>query len=697
LIENDGRVITKDADGNFMEFIIRIIEDMDDINGTFKFIEAEGGEYELIDEFLTEYVQASVDLATALSAVLQGTRIEIGEVEYMGEKPVSLKNMSVKQAVYELLNIFGAERRYRVDVKGNRITRRYLDALKRRGRNTGKRWEDGKDIISTNRIIDSTTVKTALYGRGASGENDSPRLTFADVEWSKANGDPADKPLGQTWVGDPNALIQWGYQQGTRHKFGFYDGQEEDPAELLLNTWNRLQEITKSNDTYDIKVLQLAEILDLRHETVRLGDTTYAVNRRIYPAVEAETSVIEYRHNLNDRKLSEVTLGKFRARYDLSERFDNVEQVVNDRQGNWDKKPTKQDLLSEAQKAIDEAQERIDAAKEELEQSKIDLEDAENLIQDTIDNPQDYSGNFEGVVAMDSAVLRGTLTAQNATITGTLLGANATFVDLTVEDITAIGGSFQDVTITGTLNSVDGTFVGDLVGARITSNSTIDVTTDLRVGDQIHVGQEGTSRQRGLFFGTTTANGGVFVEPGDSNVYVSAGGSGDVVLDTVYAYIGSDHFNNRIVTRGYLEDNQYYHSGDSPSFYDTSTTYLSLGGAFRYSGGYFEAPNGSLTISQNRVAANIIEQLSSNQYKKNIELWEENATDMIASTPIKQYQYNNELDDEFPHVGIIVEEAPAWVVGLTGEGVEPYKMAALAWKAIQELENRLKAVENRED
>src|SRR5699024_6497865 len=104
------------------------------------------------------------------------------------------------------------------------------------------------------------------------------------------------KPLGQSWIGDPEAMQKWGYYGGTRHKFGWYDGQEEDPAELLLNTYNELQKRTKLRETYEFDVIQLAKIAGLEHEKVRLGDTVYAINRRIAPAVEVESNIIEYRH-----------------------------------------------------------------------------------------------------------------------------------------------------------------------------------------------------------------------------------------------------------------------------------------------------------------------------------------------------------------------------------------------------------------
>src|SRR5690606_16790970 len=240
-IEGDGRAVIRDSDGNLVEFIIREVHDEDGSNGTFKRVLCESAEYELNDEWLTGYTAQNVTLRTAMTAILQGTRFEPGIIMDTEPRNVSLGPMSVKRAITELISLYGGEKRKRVEFRGNRITRRYIDILSRRGEFTGKRFEYGKDIQNIKREIDYSQVKTALYGFGESTVNDGPRVDFADVAWSKANGDPVDKPAGQRWVGDPEALARYGYDGGTRHRFGVYESQTGDPGQLLLETWQELQ------------------------------------------------------------------------------------------------------------------------------------------------------------------------------------------------------------------------------------------------------------------------------------------------------------------------------------------------------------------------------------------------------------------------------------------------------------------------
>ncbi|PAM92438.1 hypothetical protein B4N84_23195, partial [Flavobacterium sp. IR1] len=77
-IENDGRAVIRDHDGNFVEFIIRTPTDINDGNGPRKQVFAEGGDYELIDDFISGYQANEVTLSTALSTVLQATRWRVG-------------------------------------------------------------------------------------------------------------------------------------------------------------------------------------------------------------------------------------------------------------------------------------------------------------------------------------------------------------------------------------------------------------------------------------------------------------------------------------------------------------------------------------------------------------------------------------------------------------------------------------------
>ena len=78
---------------------------------------------------------------------------------------------------------------------------------------------------------------------------------------------------------------------------------------------------------------------------------------------------------------------------------------------------------------------------------------------------------------------------------------------------------------------------------------------------------------------------------------------------------------------------------------------------------------------------------SAREYKKNISSYEESALEKIINTPIREYHYKWEEDVDKLHVGVIVDESPEEIISKTEDAVDSYPMAAMAWKAIQELKN----------
>lgn len=84
---------------------------------------------------------------------------------------------------------------WRCVISGGVITR-YVDLRAMVGTDTGKQFVYSKDILSIEREVDSSTLVTALYGRGKGVETETGgygrRLTFADVVAD-------DKPVGQEW------------------------------------------------------------------------------------------------------------------------------------------------------------------------------------------------------------------------------------------------------------------------------------------------------------------------------------------------------------------------------------------------------------------------------------------------------------------------------------------------------------------
>lgn len=81
------------------------------------------------------------------------------------------------------------------------------------------------------------------------------------------------------------------------------------------------------------------------------------------------------------------------------------------------------------------------------------------------------------------------------------------------------------------------------------------------------------------------------------------------------------------------------------------------------------------------------------EYKTNIETFEKSALDIIGQSTI--YSYNLKTDIETAEIGLVIGEGYSIAQEVVnGDGVSQYRMNSLSWKAIQELHEKIKDLEN---
>ncbi|ADU50175.1 phage minor structural protein [Thermaerobacter marianensis DSM 12885] len=311
-IENGGYIIIRDLDGLLQLLRVVRVEQTNDQDGKqLRQVLAENAALELNGTIVPPQTLRGVSAEQAMAAVLSATRWQPGIVEWAGIQDLVIDQHTTALAlVHQIRQKYGGEIRWRVEWDRGRATGRYVDLLRQRGRRTGKRVEYRKDIDEMRVIEDTSELVTAMIGLGRSDDS-GRRLTFVGVEWSTAKGDPVDKPLGQEWVGDPEALQRWGLPGG-RHLMGVYeDSEETDPARLLQKTWDALQERIKSRYTYEITAVALERIAGLEHEAVRLGDTVTVHNFDVDPPLVLEARVVKLERSYTDPTRDRVYLGYY--------------------------------------------------------------------------------------------------------------------------------------------------------------------------------------------------------------------------------------------------------------------------------------------------------------------------------------------------------------------------------------------------
>lgn len=257
-----------------------------------------------------------------LEIALEGTRWQVGSVSDAGTSSTNFYYINTLEAIQKIVNLFNLEAVFSVsiDAHSTHVVRRRVNLYAQQGERTGKRFEYGSNLLTVEREESSENLVTALIGRGKGEEiyhntdgstsnttttdNDTPdgygrRINFADVVWSKANGNPVDKPAGQEYVEDPAATAVYGFDDG-KPRIGLEVFEDiTDPNELLQATWKALQVLKRPKVSFKASVIDVGNL--------GLGDTVVIIRHDIQ--IEYFTRVYKVTHNLLDEKQNTIELG----------------------------------------------------------------------------------------------------------------------------------------------------------------------------------------------------------------------------------------------------------------------------------------------------------------------------------------------------------------------------------------------------
>lgn len=273
---------------------------------------------ELTDCVVQDKRPRGVSAVTALRSALEGTGWQPGTVDVNPMGSATFYWISAWEALQLIRDNWGVALVPRLTWSGTAVTGRYIDIRARLGGFHGVRLTLDRNVERVGVTYDDRDLVTALYGRGkgevmgqtAEGADTYGRkITFADAVWRTADGDPADKPQGQTYVEDTAATAAFG-RRG-RPRFGVAEFPDcEDPAELLSLTWQALQTRIAPRVTIDMTCTDL-QAIGYAREGIALGDT---VNVIIGPwGLERQARVIQLDSDLLHPENTRPVIGDYRA------------------------------------------------------------------------------------------------------------------------------------------------------------------------------------------------------------------------------------------------------------------------------------------------------------------------------------------------------------------------------------------------
>lgn len=276
-----------------------------------------------------------------LQTALEGTRWQVGQTYDSGTFSTNFYYISTLEAIQKIVELCGLEVTFEITLnpKTHQIEHRLVNLYTQQGQRTGKRFEYGSNLLTVEREESAENLITALIGRGK-GEavyhedntaEETPdgygrRINFADVVWSKENGNPTDKPAGQEYVEDVDATAKYGFDDG-KPRIGIEIFEDiTDPAELLKATWSALQTLKRPQASFRASVMDVGDL--------GLGDTVAIVRHDI--KIEYFTRVYKVTHNLLDERQNTIELGDdFSGNSitstvnDLGKSVGTVEQLAN--------------------------------------------------------------------------------------------------------------------------------------------------------------------------------------------------------------------------------------------------------------------------------------------------------------------------------------------------------------------------------
>lgn len=366
------------VDGAFRLFGIDEAED-DERSGVTAIDATDAAVWDLTGVIVKSVKLEDAGAAEAFGVILNGTGCALGTVTATGRTgDIDIYYQSAWKAIQDTRAIYDARLVVRYGIADNAITGMALDVLAKESVFRGRFFDTAVDAESAY-LTRSGRPVTVLYGLGNSvSTGDNPqKLTFADVVWSKESGDPTDKPAGQDWIGDAEAMAIYGRVEDV-----YTNQYQDEPAKLLRETWKQLQKVCHPLVTATATVQDMEFVPGYEHQQVRLWDTV-AIVRRDGTALESTVTGIErdYVHpwltklKTGDEDHDEPSLAREMARASAS-----MEQLSNRVGGHGAGIDENRQFIVENQEiirlhtiAIDEQGHAIDEAEIKLEGATVTI------------------------------------------------------------------------------------------------------------------------------------------------------------------------------------------------------------------------------------------------------------------------------------------------------------------------------------
>ncbi|PEF69744.1 peptidase S74 [Bacillus sp. AFS051223] len=304
-----------------------------------------------------------------MDLALLGMKWQRGITEYAGFHTMTIDEyIDPLTFLKKIASLFKLEIRYRVEIKGSRIIGWYVDMIQKRGHDTGKEIELGKDLVGVTRIEHTRNICSALVGF-VKGEGDKV-ITIESIN------------KGLPYIVDADAFQRW--NEHGQHKFGFYTPETEEldmtPKRLLTLMEIELKKRVNSSISYEVEAQSIGRIFGLEHELINEGDTIKIKDTGFTPELYLEARVIAGDESFTDPTQDKYEFGDYREIVNQNEELRKIYNRILSSLGN------KQEMIDQLDRLVQEANETASNAKKESEAAKTLAEKVqENIKNNTVE------------------------------------------------------------------------------------------------------------------------------------------------------------------------------------------------------------------------------------------------------------------------------------------------------------------------
>ncbi|EOP65841.1 phage minor structural protein [Bacillus cereus VD118] len=312
----------------------------------------------------------SKTLKQCMEIALKGTKWEIGKTEHDGAHSMVIEEfIDPLNLLKKISASFELEIQYRAEVVGSQIVARYVDMVKKRGRDTRKEITLGKDLMGIKRIENSQNICTALLGYVT--KDNGEFITISEIN----NGVP--------YLMDDAAYQRW--NEKGKHKFAFYTPQTEDqdmsPQRLMTLMKTEMNKLVNTSVSYEVRVQSIGRVFGLAHELINEGDTIRIIDTGFTPKLYLEARAIAGDESFKDPTQDKYVFGDYREIVDQNDELRRLYQKILS--SLYDKVP--QDLFDQLKDKVNEQNEVIIEAKDKADQAQKESQTAKDLAEATVD------------------------------------------------------------------------------------------------------------------------------------------------------------------------------------------------------------------------------------------------------------------------------------------------------------------------